>query len=59
MSRDPKCRWSDDESSDENDGEECPVCHQEFSNGVCPIRSADCPYREEEEEDDVIEEEEE
>lgn len=57
MSQGPKSKWSDDESSDENDGEECPVCHQEFSNGVCPIRSADCPYREEEEE--VTEEDEE
>ena len=57
MSQGPKSKWSDDESSDENDGEECPVCHQEFSNGVCPIRSAECPDREEEEE--VTEEEEE
>jgi hypothetical protein len=23
--------------------EECPVCHQEFADGVCPINSADCP----------------
>jgi len=24
--------------------EECPVCHQEFVEGVCPITSAECPY---------------
>ena len=59
MSQGPKSKWSDDESADENDGEECPVCHQEFSNGLCPVRSADCPYLEEEEDDDVIEEDEE
>lgn len=32
--------------------EECPVCHQEFSDGVCPINSADCPYRDDVEEDE-------
>ena len=24
--------------------EECPVCHQEFVEGVCPITSTECPY---------------
>ena len=45
MARERKPTWSDDEG--DGDGEECPVCHQEFSHGVCPIRSADCPYLEE------------
>ncbi|HMP77209.1 MAG TPA: hypothetical protein PKE12_13010 [Kiritimatiellia bacterium] len=31
--------------------EECPVCRQEFADGVCPINSADCPYREDAEDD--------
>lgn len=30
--------------------EECPVCHQEFVEGVCPITSAECPYLKGEEE---------
>lgn len=25
--------------------EECPVCRQEFAEGVCPINSAECPYQ--------------
>ena len=38
----------DDESDlfGETEGEMCPVCHQEYANGICPINSADCPYRE-------------
>ncbi len=39
---------SDEESAFGGGGdyEECPVCHQEFADGVCPIASVDCPYRE-------------
>jgi hypothetical protein len=38
----------------DEDYEECPICHQEFA-GVCPIKSADCPFlsgNEPEEEDE-------
>lgn len=49
-----------DEEDEAGDFEECPVCHQEFSNGICPLRSADCPYLEDEaEEDELFEEEDE
>ena len=53
-------RPSDEDDRFEDSGEECPVCHQEFSHGVCPIRSADCPYLEQalDEEDDVADDEE-
>lgn len=57
MPRNRKHGWSDDDAEN-GDGEECPVCHQEFSHGVCPIRSADCPYLQDENEDDEIEDEE-
>lgn len=39
------------------DYEECPVCHQEFADGVCPIASADCPYLDNKEDDDEDDEE--
>lgn len=45
-------KHSEDEDGFEDSGESCPVCRQEFSHGVCPIRSADCPYLEKDEEDD-------
>lgn len=50
---------SDDEDAHEDGGEQCPVCHQEYSNGICPIRSSECPYQEDEldEEEDLEEEE--
>ncbi len=44
----PSRRYSsDDEGNPSGDAayEECPVCKQEFADGICPIRSADCPYR--------------
>lgn len=54
MSPSRKRPASPDEESDlfgESEGEECPVCHQEYLNGICPINSADCPYREDAEDD--------
>lgn len=50
-----------DEESDlfgSADCEECPVCHQEFADGVCPIASADCPYREDDDGDEDEDDEE-
>ncbi len=43
----------------EEEGVECPVCRQEYLNGICPISSADCPYREGAGEEDEAEDEEE
>lgn len=44
---------SDDDTYEEGgDGEECPVCRQEYSNGICPIRSSECPYQQEDTEED-------
>ena len=58
MPRDRK--HSDEEDSNEDGGDLCPVCHQEFANGICPIRSSDCPNQEEElDEDEDLEDEEE
>ncbi len=54
MSPNRKKPINPDEESDlfgEAEYEECPVCHQEFRDGVCPINSADCPYREDAEDD--------
>ena len=54
MSPNRKKTIRNDEDSDlfgAADYEECPVCRQEFADGVCPINSADCPYREDVEED--------
>ncbi|MBW7908891.1 MAG: hypothetical protein H3C50_08250 [Kiritimatiellae bacterium] len=54
----PHRRFSaDDEGSPSGDAsyEECPVCRQEFADGICPINSTDCPYRDDlddEDEDD-------
>lgn len=58
---------SDDDTYEEGgDAEECPVCRQEYSNGICPIRSSECPYQQDEvdededlEDEEVVEEEEE
>ena len=52
-------RHSDDDDAFEDAGEQCPVCHQEYSNGICPIRSSECPDQEDEldEEEDLEEEE--
>lgn len=37
---------ADEESSylEPEETELCPVCHQEFADGICPIASGDCPY---------------
>jgi hypothetical protein len=40
----------------EGEGEECPLCHQEYQ-GACPINSAECPFREDAE--DEVEDEDE
>ena len=49
----------EDEEGAEDGAEQCPVCHQEYSNGICPIRSSECPYLEDElDEDDDLEDEE-
>lgn len=52
---------TDEESNlfSDGEGEQCPVCHQEYANGICPINSADCPYREDAEEEDEEEEDDE
>ncbi|MCS6771742.1 MAG: hypothetical protein NZ740_06910 [Kiritimatiellae bacterium] len=49
-----KPNYPDEESDMYSDfeAEECPVCHQEFRDGVCPINSADCPYLLGEDEED-------
>lgn len=26
------------------ENEQCPVCHQEFADDICPIASGACPY---------------
>jgi hypothetical protein len=40
----------DEESSylEPVEGERCRVCRQEYSDGICPIASAVCPYLKEE-----------
>lgn len=37
------------------ENEQCPVCHQEFADGICPIASGECPYLkgEDDEEEDA------
>lgn len=54
MPRDRKPSTSDDDSpyEDSEAFEKCPVCHQEFADGLCPIRSADCPFIEDEQVED-------
>ena len=57
----PRNRKHNDEDDSNEDGADlCPVCHQEYANGICPIRSSACPNQEEElDEDEDLEEEEE
>ena len=52
-------KHSDDDDGFDDGGETCPVCRQEYSNGICPIRSSECPYQEEELDEEEDEEEEE